>query len=58
MAEKGYCVKCRKPSEMKNPKEVKMKTGRMAMKGTCVKCGTGMYKILPGSPKKTAKKKK
>jgi hypothetical protein len=57
MAEKGYCVKCRKPREIKNPKEVKMKTGRMAMKGTCVECGTGMYKILPGAAKKTAKKK-
>lgn len=55
---KGYCVKCRKPSEMKNAKEVKMKTGRKAMKGSCVKCGTGMYKILPGSPAKTTKKKK
>lgn len=54
---KGYCVKCRKPSEMKNPKEVKMKTGRTAVKGTCVKCGTGMYKILPGAPK-TKKTKK
>ena len=57
MAEKvkAYCVKCRKVSEMKDPKEVKMKTGRKALKGTCVKCGTGMYKILPGAPKKTKK---
>jgi hypothetical protein len=26
---------------------VTMKNGRPAMKGTCSKCGTGMYKILP-----------
>ncbi|MDH5186996.1 MAG: DUF5679 domain-containing protein [candidate division WOR-3 bacterium] len=54
---KAYCVKCRGMRDMKNEKEVKMKTGRKAMKGTCVKCGTGMYKILPGSPAKATKKK-
>ncbi len=47
MAETAYCVKCKAKSEMKDAKEVKMKNGRPAMKGTCVKCGTGMYKILP-----------
>jgi hypothetical protein len=42
----GWCVKCKKKSEMKDAKEVTMKNGRKAMKGTCTKCGTGMYKIL------------
>lgn len=46
-AEKGYCVKCKEKREMKDTKEVTMKNGRKAMKGKCVTCGTGMYKILP-----------
>lgn len=46
----GYCVKCRDKREMKDAQEVSMpgKGGeRRAMKGKCVVCGTGMYKILP-----------
>ena len=42
----GYCVKCKAKAEMINEKETTMKNGRKAMKGTCKKCGTGMYKIL------------
>lgn len=42
----GYCVKCKAKSEMVSAEQVKMKNGRPAMKGTCGKCGTGMYKIL------------
>ncbi|MFA5050507.1 MAG: DUF5679 domain-containing protein [Patescibacteria group bacterium] len=49
---KGYCVKCKaKDSEMNDVKEVVMngKGGvkRRAATGTCAKCGTKMYKILP-----------
>ena len=46
MAETGYCVKCKAKTEMKDAQKVTMKNGRPAMKGTCPKCGTGMYKIL------------
>jgi len=46
MAEKGYCVKCRTTSDMVNAQTVTMKNGRLAVKGKCAKCGTGMYKIL------------
>ena len=51
MADKtiGYCVKCRKKQEMKDPKEVKIKGKggpRRAMKGVCPVCGTGMFRIL------------
>jgi len=42
----AYCVKCRAKREMKSPKEVKMKGGRRAMQGTCVKCGTKMFRIM------------
>ncbi|MGI0069283.1 MAG: DUF5679 domain-containing protein, partial [Nitrosopumilaceae archaeon] len=30
----AYCVKCRKKVEIANPKEVKLKNGRPAVKGT------------------------
>ena len=46
MAETGYCVKCKAKSEMKDAQKVTMKNKRSAMKGKCVKCGTGMYKIM------------
>ena len=46
MAEKGYCVKCKAKKEIKDAKEVTMKNGRKALKGTCPNCGTGMYRIL------------
>ena len=50
MATEAYCVKCKAKSEMKDPKEVSMNgkggTKRQAMTGTCVKCGTKMFKIM------------
>ena len=52
MADTGYCVKCKTKQEMKEAKEVAMKNGRKALKGSCSKCNTGMYKIL--SSKKEA----
>jgi RNase P subunit RPR2 len=42
---KAYCVKCRKKVEMNNPKEIKMKNGKPAVKGVCPKCGTSVFKI-------------
>ena len=50
-AVEGYCVKCKAKREMKDAKENTMANGRKAMKGTCTKCGTGMFKIL-GNAKK------
>jgi hypothetical protein len=41
----AYCVKCKRSREMKSPVKVKMGNGRAATKGTCPKCGTGMYRI-------------
>ena len=50
MATEGYCVKCKEKREMKDEKEVSMNgkggTKRAAMTGTCVKCGTKMFKIM------------
>ena len=31
----AYCVKCRAKRDIKDPKEVKLKNGRPAVKGTC-----------------------
>ena len=42
----GYCLKCKTKKEMKDAKEVTMKNGRKAMKGKCLDCGIGMFKIL------------
>jgi len=45
----AYCVKCREKREMKDVKEVQMKGKggpRRALKGVCVVCGTGMFRIL------------
>jgi len=46
MAEKGYCVKCKAKKEMKDEQKVTMKNKRLALKGKCPDCGTGMYRIL------------
>lgn len=42
---KGRCMKCQDQREMKDPKQVKLKNGRDAVKGTCPKCGTKMFKM-------------
>lgn len=36
----AYCLKCKKKQQMKDPKEVTLKNGRTATKGTCSVCGT------------------
>ena len=41
----GHCMKCKVAREMKDAKAVKMANGRDAVKGTCSKCGTKMFKI-------------
>lgn len=41
----AYCVKCKSKVEVKEPKEVKMKNGRLAISGSCSKCGTKVFKI-------------
>ncbi|MEM5798361.1 MAG: DUF5679 domain-containing protein [Candidatus Aenigmatarchaeota archaeon] len=41
----GYCVKCKKKVEIADGKEVKLKTGKKAIKGKCPKCGTTVFRI-------------
>jgi len=38
-------MKCREKREIKDPKEVKLKNSRPAVKGTCPKCGTNVFRI-------------
>ena len=54
MASEAYCVKCRKKSEMTSTQEVTMSNGKLAMRGKCRTCGTGMYKILGAAKKAPA----
>lgn len=46
----GYCVKCKEKREISDPKEVTMKgkggKERLAVTGTCPKCGTKMFRIM------------
>jgi len=41
----AYCLKCRAKREMKDPKTITMKNGRPATQGTCLVCGTKMFRI-------------
>src|SRR3989344_6667965 len=40
------CMKCKKQVEIKEPKDVKMKNGMNAVKGSCPKCGTKVFRIV------------
>jgi len=42
----GRCMKCKMQVEIKNAKEVTMKNGMNAMKGTCGKCSTNVFRIM------------
>jgi len=44
----GYCMKCRKKVEIKNPKQVTLKNKRPATSGTCPKCATKVFRIGKG----------
>lgn len=44
----GYCVKCKAPREIQDPKQITMKNGRPATEGRCPVCGIRMFKI--GAP--------
>ena len=41
----AYCVKCRAKRDIKDPEEITMENGRPAVKGTCPKCGTKVFRI-------------
>jgi len=42
----GYCVyEKKKNREIKNPKQIKLKNGRFAVRGPCGSCGKMIYRI-------------
>ena len=42
----AYCVyEKKKNREIKNPKQIKLKNGRPAVKGTCASCGKPIFRI-------------
>ncbi len=43
---KGRCMKCKAEVEIKDGKEVVMKNGMKAMKGSCPKCSTKVFRII------------
>jgi hypothetical protein len=45
----GYCMKCRAIKEMQAPTETRMQNGKMAATGSCITCGSKMFKILPSA---------
>ena len=57
LATQAYCVKCKAKRDMKDEKLVTMKNGQNALSGICTVCGTKMFKIGGGAPKKAAKVK-
>ncbi len=44
----AYCMKCRTKREMKDPKNIIMKNGRLATQGVCPTCRTKMFRIGKG----------
>lgn len=41
----GYCVRCKKRSQMQDPKPVVMKNGLSAWSGPCKNCGTKVFQL-------------
>jgi hypothetical protein len=45
MATQGYCVKCKKKVDIKDPKESKTARGTLIAKGKCPHCGTTVCRM-------------
>jgi len=41
----AYCLKCKGPHEIKDPKEITLKNGRAATHGKCGACGSKVFRI-------------
>jgi len=47
----GYCVRCKKKVELRDPRKVAMKNDRLGMQGKCPHCGMTLYRILGRAPR-------
>jgi hypothetical protein len=45
----GYCFRCRAKKEMRDALESRLRNGKPCATGTCVTCGTKLFKILAES---------
>ena len=50
----AYCVKEKAQQPMKDPTQVTLKNGKLAMQGTCTSCGTKMMKFISGKKPEVA----
>lgn len=41
----AYCFKCRAKREIKDPQQVTLKNGKLAVRGVCSVCGTKVFRI-------------
>lgn len=41
----AYCVKCKIKVEMRSPQRVALRNSRPALKDTCPRCGTTVYRL-------------
>jgi DNA-directed RNA polymerase subunit RPC12/RpoP len=48
MAEKAFCVKCRKKVTVEGATTKTLKSGRKALVGKCPSCGTKVFKFIKG----------
>ena len=44
----AYCLKCRTKREIRNPKQITLKNGKLATQGTCPVCETKVFRIGKG----------
>ncbi|MDX1935228.1 MAG: DUF5679 domain-containing protein [Capsulimonadales bacterium] len=46
----AYCFRCRMRKTMDGATETRMRNGKRAFSGTCITCGTRMFKIVSLDP--------
>jgi hypothetical protein len=42
----AYCTKCKEKREIRDLKEIVAKGGKKAVKGTCRKCNTNLFRLI------------
>lgn len=42
---KAFCMRCRKETEIKEPRQVNMKNGNRGTEGQCACCGARVFRV-------------
>lgn len=50
----GHCFKCKAMKTIAAPTETRLRNGRPAVTGTCITCGTKIFKIIRPTAEKKA----